>query len=96
MTSYEPSNGEPSNGEPSNCCPRCQREMVLRHPHPYPVFLQSAFGLSFIIFMLYHIRGPWIWIWCFVQVVLGLLLIRGRIKAKKIVFRCIRCMTDLR
>jgi len=37
-----------------------------------------------------------IWVWCLVQALLGALLIRGRLRAKRRILRCIRCSADLR
>lgn len=73
--------------------------MVSRPAHPYPVLLQTIFGLSFIIFLIFgdkivalgHGNKTPLWIWSAVQIMLGVLLIRRRSQAKRRVYRCIRC-----
>jgi hypothetical protein len=74
--------------------------MVSRQKYPYPIISQALFGLSFVLF-LYFLdkiavrRTLWVWLWTLAQVVLGVFLVRGRMRARKRVLRCIRCGQDL-
>lgn len=74
--------------------------MVLRPAYPYPVLIQIIFGASFIAFILlfekFESYPTFLWGWSGVQVVLGFFLVRGRIRARKRVYRCVRCSGDLR
>ena len=74
--------------------------MAWRQEHPYPIWLQTAFGLSFIAFLFtfdrVHTNRLVVWAWSLTQITLGALLIRGRLRAKKRVLRCIRCSGALR
>lgn len=79
-----------------NECPNCNHPMTLRPLQPYPVVLQLVFGISFLALLF---LSDWItklfpyalWIWTAAQIILGLLLVRGRIRASKKVYRCVRC-----
>jgi len=85
---------------PGETCDQCGGPLAERPADPYPVFEQVLFGLSFLAFLLMgeKLRGHLavIWVWCGVQVVLGALLIRGRMRSKRTVYRCIRCGRELR
>jgi hypothetical protein len=73
--------------------------MALRPKAPYPVLLQVVFGLSFIAFLyFFESLKEWIallWIWSFFQLLVGLLLVRGRILANRLVYYCVRCTPAL-
>lgn len=75
--------------------------MAWRQAHPYPVKLQILFGACFLAFLglsdkVSRYGRQWNYLWTAVGVVLGVLLIRGRARARKTVLRCIRCNSDLR
>jgi hypothetical protein len=75
--------------------------MAWRQAHPYPVVLQLLFGACFVAFLLFsdklaHLGKQWNYAWTALGILLGVLLIRGRARARKTVLRCIRCGTDLR
>jgi len=75
--------------------------MAWRQAHPYPVKLQVLFGACFLAFLAFSDKvsrygRQWNYLWTAVGVVLGVLLIRGRARARKTVLRCIRCNSDLR
>ncbi|OFY99207.1 MAG: hypothetical protein A2070_11855 [Bdellovibrionales bacterium GWC1_52_8] len=72
--------------------------MVFRPLAPYPVKTQILFAISFVAFLLVIDRirtNPslhWvIWTWCVGQVIIGIQLVRLRIRAKKSILRCLRC-----
>jgi hypothetical protein len=72
--------------------------MVWRQQYPYPVIVQTLFAVSFVLFLLFYDRLPrfpggraWLWGWCGLQIVLGLMLVQRRLRAKKLILRCIRC-----
>jgi len=72
--------------------------MVSRPLRPFPVVTQILFATSFVAFLLVVDRirlQPslrWaIWTWCVAQVLLGIQLVRLRIRAKKTILRCLRC-----
>jgi hypothetical protein len=89
-------------------CPSCLAklgedkagELVSRPAHPYPVVTQILFGLSFVLFLIYsdkiQAHRTWIWSWCVVQFVLGIVLVYRRRRASKRVLHCIRCGQELR
>jgi hypothetical protein len=82
-------------------CQNCGGVMAWRQAHPYPVRLQVLFGACFLAFLLFGDKIAryghyWNYVWTGVGALLGVLLIRGRARAKKTVLRCIRCNTDLR
>ncbi len=85
--------------DPSECS-QCHSPMVLRPLAPYPVLVQILFGVSFIAFILtyekFYKQPSILWVWSLVQIILGAMLVRGRIHAKKRVYRCVRCSADLR
>lgn len=80
-----------------NSCPKCGGEPVSRPAHPYPVALTAVFGLSFVVFL--AIQGSAFVLshravmygWTAFQAALGVALIRARLRARKRVYRCIRC-----
>jgi hypothetical protein len=57
--------------------------------------LHVAFGISFVLFLFLiekvQTHREVIWVWCGVQALLGYLLVRARIKARKRFLICIRC-----
>ena len=59
----------------------------------YPVITQTVFGISFFLFLFFSTRlaPKLMYFWTALQVFLAILLIRGRLKAKKTVYRCVRC-----
>jgi hypothetical protein len=73
--------------------------MAWRQKHRYPVVLQILFAVSFILFLIYfdQVRAhrDWLWAWCIFQGAVGVGLIRGRVRARKRVLRCIRCSSTL-
>lgn len=77
--------------------------MTLRQQHPYPVALQILFAVSFVAFFFlaekfqneWRAHRMWLWIWSGVQVLLGVLLVRARLRSRKRVLRCIRCSADI-
>jgi hypothetical protein len=76
-------------------CTECGAKLLWRRVHPYPLKLQILFGLSFASFLLFfdrvsHLKAL-LALWCVLQVALGVLLIRGRVLARKQELRCIRC-----
>jgi hypothetical protein len=82
-------------------CKNCGGLMAWRQAHPYPVALQVAFGVCFVAFLFFSDKvaqfgRQWNFLWSAIGVALGVLLIRGRVRAKKTVLRCIRCNADLR
>ncbi|MBC7690764.1 MAG: hypothetical protein H7222_03275 [Methylotenera sp.] len=76
-------------------CDTCKSPLIWRNAHPYPVLIQTLFGVSFVVFMVLldkiRAHAGMIWGWCLMQIALGVLLIRGRLRAKKRVLHCIRC-----
>lgn len=82
---------------PNDACPTCGGALSVRPAHPYPVGLTAAFGLSFLVFL--GMQGtPWIlahrnvlYAWTMLQAALGLALVRARLRARKRVYRCVRC-----
>ncbi len=87
-------------GSRREACDQCGGPLAERPAHPYPVLEQTLFGLSFLGFLLVgeKLRGQLalIWVWSAVQLILGALLIRGRMRSKRTVYRCIRCGRELR
>ena len=95
--------GSSGSAKINNRCPSCQSELSWHHPNRYPVLTQILFAIRFVIFLVLvdklravRYASQIIWIWSLAQIGLGVLLIRGRIAAKKRILRCIRCSTDLR
>src|SRR5258706_13553692 len=85
----------------SQVCQNCGGLMAWRQAYPYPVLLQVLFGACFLAFLIFgekvaRFGRQWNYVWTAAGVVLGLLLIRGRARARKTVLRCIRCNADLR
>lgn len=80
-------------------CPECGRTAAWRQVHRYPVLETLVFGGSFAAFLLLYSKlgstPAALWSWSAVQVALGALLIRGRIRAKKRVLVCIHCKQAL-
>lgn len=74
--------------------------MVDRPERKYPVLLQLVFGGSFIAFILLaerlSLKNWMLWGWFSIQVFLGFLLARARIRAKRRVYRCVRCDRPVR
>ncbi len=84
----------------ADVCPKCGGPLADRPEHPYPVLLQALFGLSFLLFLIFfdEIR-PFrtaLWGWSLAQAAMGIALVRGRMRARKRVYRCIRCTAALR
>jgi hypothetical protein len=79
-------------------CSACGGPLAERPEHPYPVLLQLLFGASFVafLFLVEKLPRPALVAWTFSQAALGVLLVRGRTRAKRRVLRCIRCGADLR
>ena len=73
--------------------------MVWRQARPYPSLLNVVFGASFIAFLLafgkIQAQKFVVYGWSLFQLVLGALLVRGRIQAKKRVLHCLRCNAGL-
>ncbi|MGZ3697474.1 MAG: hypothetical protein ACXWPM_03185 [Bdellovibrionota bacterium] len=65
----------------------------------YPVLAQVLFGLSFVAFLIFndriHSQKIGITAWCLIQFALGVWLIRGRMRARRRISRCIRCGVDV-
>jgi hypothetical protein len=82
----------------SKNCPKCQFAMS-EEPKPFPVILQTVFGLNFLAFWLaFDAIRPhrWaVWAWCLSEIILGFFLIRARVRARGRVYRCIRCDSTL-
>lgn len=87
-------------GAAGDGCPDCGGPLMERPEFPYPSGVQAAFGVSFVLFLALFNRvqqsRPAIWAWSALQIALGILLIRRRIRAKSRVLRCIRCEHALR
>jgi hypothetical protein len=85
--------------EGPEACPKCAGPLAWRQIHGYPVLAQALFGISFIIFLFVYDQvresRAILWSWSIVQVGLGALLMRGRMRARKRVLRCIRCNAAL-
>ncbi|MBS1961515.1 MAG: hypothetical protein JST04_04825 [Bdellovibrionales bacterium] len=81
-------------------CEKCGGPMRLRNARPFPVLLQTIFGVSFAGFLWAQSAGKiptrGLWIWSAFQVVLGVLLVRARYASAKKVFICLRCGATLR
>lgn len=84
----------------AHSCPKCGRDRVLRPEHPYPLILQVIFGASFILFLIFYQKlansRMFLVIWTAAQFVLGALLIRGRLRARQRIYRCVICDSALR
>ena len=84
--------------ETAPICSECKNPMALRQA-PFPVMLQLIFALSFVGFLLcfdaIRAKRIFIWLWSAVQIGLGFLLIRARMKARIHIYRCIRCDSAL-
>ncbi|HLD99554.1 MAG TPA: hypothetical protein VJB59_04805 [Bdellovibrionota bacterium] len=81
-------------------CPKCGGPLATRPLYPYPILLQVLFGISFVAFLILFeqikVHRQLLWLWSLLQLGLGILLVRGRIRARKTVLRCIRCSQALR
>jgi len=81
-------------------CPKCGAPLRERQAYPYPVKSQILFALSFVFFLFAQdkiasnkiVLGAW----CLFQIALGAWLIRGRLRARKRIYHCVRCQPDLR
>jgi hypothetical protein len=103
--SFDPKKTDPeklgarSRDDEEGDCPKCGGPLRWRQAHPYPLVRQALFGGSFVVFLFLFDRihgNRWIVaLWCALQILLGLALIRGRMLAKCQVLRCIRCSTSL-
>jgi len=85
-----------SESDENTHCPSCGGEWVCRPLAPYPVLTQILFGFGFLALIIVdqsRIQIPsWIyWLWTGVQMILGALLIRGRLRARKKIYRCVQC-----
>lgn len=80
-------------------CKTCSGPMRLRNARPFPVLLQSVFGISFVAFLIIQsqhlLSAKLLWIWSVFQVAVGVLLVRARYAAAKKVFICLRCGATL-
>lgn len=83
----------------SGNCPKCGGALSARAAAPYPVLLQTVFGVSFLLFLWYTSAAQpnknILIAWTILQLGLSVLLIRARIRARKRVYRCARCSSDL-
>ena len=83
-------------------CPSCGGPLTWRPAHQYPVGLTLAFGVCFVSFLFFSEKiaqqygKQWTWIWSGIGVVLGVLLMKARLRAKRTILRCIRCDQALR
>jgi hypothetical protein len=93
MTSFERFNQ-------NEVCPHCGGSLAWRRMYPYPVLLQFVFAASFIGFIVLFDRISahrlWLWLWTGAQAILGVFLIRSRLRTRKRILRCIRCNEALR
>lgn len=82
-----------------SACPQCGGPLALRQKHPYPIAWQVGFAISFVGFLFFFERlklhREWLWAWTALQTLLGIGLIRGRLRSRARVYRCIRCSADL-
>ncbi len=84
-------------GQGGDLCGQCGGGLTARPAHPYPVALTAAFGLSFVVFL--ALQGSElllrhrvaVYVWTVAQALLGVALVRARLRARKRVYRCIRC-----
>ena len=81
-------------------CTQCGGPLAWRQAHPYPVGWQLAFAVSavafWILFEKIRDNRTVIWSWCVLQAILGVPLIRGRIRSRKRILRCVRCTAAVR
>lgn len=105
MTSSKPFDEKPLIVAPVSAtadgvCDKCSGPTRLRNARPYPVLLQTVFGISFAAFLWVQGSGKLpvkaLWAWSFLQVALGVLLVRARYASAKKVFICLRCGATLR
>jgi hypothetical protein len=100
MTDSSPKSGSRLGRSDLEKCPACGAEMAWRQPHGFPVVLQALFAVSFLAFLLTYDRfGSHryvVWVWSAVQMLLGALLIRARLRTRKRVLHCIRCNPTIR
>jgi hypothetical protein len=81
----------------NHLCPKCEGTLSEKPAAPYPVLLQVTFGVSFVAFLLLQDRlvahtGRWgLWGWSGSQLLLGVFLIRSRMRASRRIRYCIRC-----
>ncbi|OFZ83087.1 MAG: hypothetical protein A2583_12780 [Bdellovibrionales bacterium RIFOXYD1_FULL_53_11] len=89
-----------NSSEATGTCPDCGAPFVERPLYRYPVAVNLLFGASFIAFILLFDRvrsnAVFLWSWCALQIALGAALVHLRMRAKKRVFRCVRCTPRLR
>lgn len=80
-------------------CEKCGGPLRERAAHPYPLLLQSIFGISFILFLTFYSKFSdqkrILWSWTALQLVCGVFLIKARKKANKRILICIRCKAEL-
>ncbi len=66
-----------------------------RNKFPYPLFSQVLFGLSFLVFWILSENQnlpPKVLVgWSIFQALLGVHLVRARLRARVLELRCIRC-----
>ncbi len=76
-------------------CPHCGGPTAQRHKFSYPLLTQILFGLSFLAFWIVsekHTLSPKILIgWSVFQALIGVHLVRARLRARVLELRCIRC-----
>ena len=81
-------------------CENCGGPMTWRQAYPHPVGRQIAFGLSFLVFLFlserFRAHPQVLYLWCGFQALLGYWLIRGRIRARGLVLRCVRCTVHMK
>lgn len=81
-------------------CEKCKSPLKIRQAHPYPVTLQIIFALSFAAFLwaqsAIKLPSPVFWLWTTAQIILGVLLVRARLRSSKRILICIRCNPPLR
>jgi hypothetical protein len=89
-----PRHSEPT-GPRDTQCPKCGGPLALRPAHPYPIVVQVLFALSFIVFFLtaekVKVYPTALGAWIVLQIGLGALLVRGRLRTRKRILQCVRC-----
>lgn len=80
-------------------CPKCRGPMSWKQAYRYPTWTQISFALSFCVFLLVFPRIQSqrfvVWSWSIAQALLGVVLIRFRLRARRRVLRCNRCEAAL-